>query len=214
MVNRLLEEVEVRRVVVNNIVSLDGYYADELGNPLVLDMDAAFDRANVESIERAGVVLLGRDSFDGFSTYWPYIADAPPASDPREARQRSDVNRALSRRYNELPKVVISDRGPIDPDNPWAGTTIVIGRSHAASWLAASKAAGEDDILVFGSRRTWTALLADSLVDKLHLMVSAVALGRGTRLFEQPVDLDLIDVRRFEGSTNVQLRYGVRSAST
>ncbi len=30
----------MRRVIVNNIVSLDGYFADETGNPLALTRDA------------------------------------------------------------------------------------------------------------------------------------------------------------------------------
>ena len=86
------------KVVVNNIVSLDGFYADDSGNPLVLEMDAAFDRANLESIEAADVVLLGRESFEGFSSYWPFIADAPEPADPSapEAREFDDVNRAIS----------------------------------------------------------------------------------------------------------------------
>ena len=67
----------MRKVIVNNIVSLDGYFADETGNPLALNMDAAFDRGNLESIESADLVLLGRNSFDGFSSYWPFVADAP-----------------------------------------------------------------------------------------------------------------------------------------
>ncbi len=40
-------------------------------------MDAALDQANLDSIAKADTVLLGRDSFDGFSSYWPFIPDAP-----------------------------------------------------------------------------------------------------------------------------------------
>lgn len=78
----------MRKVIVNNIVSLDGYFADETGNPLALNMDAAFDRGNLESIESADLVLLGRDSFDGFSSYWPFVADAPEPQDPEAPEAR------------------------------------------------------------------------------------------------------------------------------
>lgn len=203
----------MRRIIVNNIVSLDGCYADATGNPLALNMDAAFDQANLDDIAAADMVLLGRDSFEGFSSYWPFIADAPEPEDPDapEARAFSDVNRAISRRYDTIPKVVVSDRGPVAADNAWAQSTTVVPRGGAATWIAEAKQAGDGDILVFGSRRTWNGLLADGLVDELHLMVSPTALGDGVRLFEVPADFDLIECRRYEESPNVQLRYRMTS---
>jgi len=198
----------MRTVIVNNIVSLDGYYADADGNPLRLNMDAEFDRANREDIERAGTVLLGRESFNGFSAYWPFIADAPEPSDPHspESRRFSDVNRAISARYNSIPKVVVSDHA-IDPDNPWADTTTVVSRDKLLRWLADERRRDGDDILIFGSRRTWNRLLVNGLVDELHLMVSPCALGDGVKLFDEPTDLELIGCRSYQGSGNVQLRY-------
>lgn len=199
----------MRRVIVNNIVSLDGYFADETGNPLGLTMDAAFDRGNLESIESADLVLLGRESFDGFSSYWPFVADAPAPADPDapEARAVDGTNRAISRHYNRLPKVVVSDRGPIPAGNAWAGTTTVVARAEASGWLARAKSEGDGDIVVFASHVLWNALLADGLVDELHLMVSPVALGAGVPVFTAPAGLELVEVRRFDDSSNLQLRY-------
>ncbi len=199
----------MRTLIVNNIVSLDGFYSDAAGNPLALDMDGAFDRANLESITAADVVLLGRDSFDGFSSYWPLIANAPEPADPDapEARTLDETNRTISRHYNRLPKVVVSDRGPIPTENAWYQTTTVIPRAGVAAWLAEAKAAGDGSIVVFASHHTWNPLLAQGLIDELHLMVSPVALGTGTPLFTEPARLELIGVRRFEDSSNVQLRY-------
>ena len=201
----------MRRIIVNNIVSLDGYYADRAGNPLALNMDAAFDRANLDSIGAAGTVLLGRESFDGFSSYWPFIADAPEPADPDApgARAVSEVNREVSRRYNVLPKVVVSDRGPVPSDNAWAASTSVVPRSEAAAWVAEARQADGGDVVIFGSRRTWNGLLAVGLIDELHLMVSPTVLGEGVRLFGGPVELDLLECRRYPGSANVQLRYRV-----
>jgi dihydrofolate reductase len=84
--------------------------------------------------------------------------------------------------------------------------TTVIGRADLANWLAAEKERGSGDILIFGSRTTWNGLLAQGLIDELHLMISPAALGEGTPLFESAVDLALLDARRFEGSHNVLLR--------
>jgi len=199
----------MRKVIVNNIVSLDGYFADETGNPLALNMDAAFDRGNLESIESADLVLLGRDSFDGFSSYWPFVADAPEPEDPEapEARAVDDTNRAISRHYNQLPKVVVSDRGSVPADNAWAATTTVVARADVAAWLSQAKSDGEGNIVVFASHVLWNALLDDGLVDELHLMVSPIALGSGVPVFTAPADLTLVEMRRFDDSSNIQLRY-------
>lgn len=86
----------------------------------------------------------------------------------------------------------------------------MVGRGDAAAWLAAEKNRGSGDILIFGSRTTWNGLLPQGLIDELYLMVGPAALWEGTPLFEAPVALALLDVRRFEGSNNVLLRYAVR----
>lgn len=201
----------MRKVVVNNIVSLDGFYAGADGNPLVLEMDGAFDRANLESITAADVVVLGGSSFDGMSSYWPFVADAPEPDDPGapDARRFDDVNRAISRRYNELPKVVVSDRAAVAADNAWYDSTTVVPRADIGTWIDRARAAGEGDILVFASHILWNALLADGLVDELHLMVSPNTLGGGVRLFTVAARLTLLEARRFDDSSNVQLRYAV-----
>lgn len=197
----------MRKVIVNNIMSLDGYYEGPGRNVMIMNMDEAFDVSNLERIQAAGTVLLGRTSFEGFSSYWPGIADAP--DDPGN-RALSAGNRELSRIYNGLPKAVISDTYTVPVDNPWHQVTTVIGRADAANWLSAEKNRGSGDILIFGSRTTWNGLVAQDLIDELHLMVGPAVLGEGTPLFEAPVALALLDARRFEGSNNVLLRYAVQ----
>ena len=54
-----------------------------------------------------------------------------------------------------------------------------------------------------------TGLVAEGLVDEIHLMISPAASGGGTPLFQTPADLGLLDARRFDGSNNVLLRYSV-----
>ena len=202
----------MRTVIVNNIVSLDGFTASEDGNPLVLQMDAAFDQANLQSISSADLVLLGRDSFDGFSGYWPFVAEAPEPADltAPEARAVDSTNRAISDAYNALPKVVVSDRGDIPEENAWYGSTTCISRADATEWLRHVKMSGDGDIIVFASHTLWNSLLADGLIDELHLMISPNILGAGVPAFTAPAQLELIQARTFNGSSNVQLCYRVQ----
>lgn len=192
-------------VIVSNIVSLDGYYEGPTHGVMELPMDTAFDAGNRERIEAAHTVLLGRSSYEFFGAYWPGIQHQPavPAGDPR-SQMLNDNNRAISRRYDDVDILVVSDTLNLADDSPWRDHTSVIPRVTVAGALAAIKG----ECVVFGSRTMWNGLLQQGLVDELHLMVGARVLGGGTPLFTQPTEnLELRDVRRFDGSDNIQLIY-------
>jgi dihydrofolate reductase len=194
----------MRSVIVCNIMSIDGYYEGPGGNMMALNMDEAFDAYNLERIRSAGTVLLGRTSYDGFSSYWPDIAGAAP--DPAN-RALSDDNRELSRIYNRLEKVVVTERDVPATDNPWHDTTTTIRRDGVGDWLAQARTRDTGDILIFGSRTMWHGLLRQGHVDELHFMIGPRALAGGTPIFAEPAALTLLDARRFAGSDNVLLRY-------
>jgi hypothetical protein len=66
----------MRKLVVCNIMSLDGYYEGPGNNVMVLPMDASFDEYNLERIRAADAVLLGRTSYQasaGSGRPWPTI---------------------------------------------------------------------------------------------------------------------------------------------
>lgn len=194
----------MRAVIVCNIMSLDGYYEGPGRNVMALNMDESFDAYNLERIRAAGSVLLGRTSYEGFGSYWPRIADAP--LDPADRALSAD-NRELSRIYNGLPKVVVSNHYTPPPEHPWHDTTTVVPRENIGAWLEGERRRGGGDVLTFGSRTMWAGLVEHGLVDELHLMVGPAALGGGTKIFEAPIRLTLVETRRFAGSDNVLLRY-------
>jgi dihydrofolate reductase len=192
----------VRKLIVCNIVSLDGYYAGPDDNVLVLPLDAAFDAYNAERLRAADTLLLGRRSYEGFKSFWPSVADDEGATpDQRE----------ISRLDNAIDKVVISDSLTQDEMEPWRHNTRIVRRADAHQQLAELKRQTGGDILVFGSHTLWNDLLAHGLVDELHLMIGAVVVGAGTPAFEgqPPAELHVIDVRKLDGSENVLVRYEV-----
>jgi dihydrofolate reductase len=187
------------KLIVSNIVSLDGYIAGPGGNPTVLPMDQAFDAYNLERLRSAGTLVLGRKTFEMFRGFWPGVEHAPEA--PPVLREISQLNGAM-------PKIVVSDSLTVEPGSPWSNTTVV-RRDAAFAELAKAKAASTKDLLVFGSRTLWNSLLAAGLVDELHLMIGNVVVGAGEAAFTAAVrhKLTLVAERRFAGSQNVLLQY-------
>lgn len=194
----------MRKVIVCNMVSLDGYFADPDGNPPFAGMDDFFDAYNLERINAATTVLLGRTSYEFFGAYWPHVAGAP--ADPAD-RSLDEVNRGISRRWNELEQIAVSDDFTVADDHPWRDRTTVMSRGDIAGWLKRAKESGDGDIVIFASHVLWNALLDQGLVDELHLMVAPVAYGGGTPAFEIAAALTLAESRRDPGSDNALLIY-------
>lgn len=195
----------MRKVIVCNIVSLDGYYEGPGGDVMALPFDEAFDAYNAERLRAADTLLLGRRTYEGFKDYWPTVADDPNAP---------PLQREISRLNNAIEKVVVSDRLTADQTAPWHDTRIV-RRAEAHGQIASLKGTPGRDILVFGSHILWNDLLGGHLVDELHLMIGAGVLGSGTPAFPvpPPVTLRLLGTRTWDGSGIALTRYAVEPAT-
>ena len=192
----------MRKLVVSNIMSLDGYYDGPGGDVMVMPMDEAFNAYNAERLRAADTLLVGARSYLGFKGYWPPQADNPDA-DP--------VSREIGRRNNAIDKLVVSDTITEDQTDPWRSTTRIVRRADAHAEITELKRQEGREILMFGSRTLWNDLLANGLVDELHLMLGAAVVGGGTPIFgtRPPGPLRLAEARRFDGSDNLVLRYEV-----
>jgi dihydrofolate reductase len=139
----------MRKLIVSNIVSLDGYYEGPSKN--VMDLfgyrfgaypaDESFDAYNAERL-RAADTLLGRTSYVGFKSYWPPVTDDPDA--PPTVREISRLNNAID-------KVVVSD-GPSAEETEPRRNTRIVRRADAHERVSELKRQTGKDILVFGSR--------------------------------------------------------------
>ena len=178
------------RLTVTTFVSLDGVMQGPGGPGEDRDAGFAFggwlvphmDEAGGEAVTRvhleADGFVLGSRSYGLLGSHWPRV---PEEGNP------------LAAKLNSAPKYLVS-RTRTSGD--WAPTTVV--PDTAALRRAADEADG--DLLVIGSSDLLQSLLAEGLVDALHVWTFPVVLGEGKRLFgrgTRPAGLELQDAEVF-----------------
>jgi dihydrofolate reductase len=195
----------VRKIIVFNVVSLDGYHTGVDNDVSVMFpmMGGVFDTYTAELLRAVDTTLVGRVSFELFNGFWPEVArtlDSP---------RWTDEQRDLARAGAAVPTVVVSDTLTGDLPN-----VRIIRRADAHQQIAELKQQAGDNILITGSRTLWNDLLMHDLVDEVHLMIGNVVLGAGVPAFagQLPASLRLAEVRTWRDSDNILVRYEVRHA--
>ena len=146
--------------------------------------DFGFDPAMGEAIkaitERSSAILLGRTTYEMFEPAWSSrtVEDDPGAPF-----------------FNDTPKYVVSStlREPT-----WRNSAVL--GPYDADAIRRLKEAAAGELYVSGSGTLVRSLLADGLVDELHLFVYPLTRGTGPRLFPEnaPLALSLTACERYE----------------
>ncbi|WP_052852944.1 dihydrofolate reductase family protein [Streptomyces avicenniae] len=141
-------------------------------------------------------ILLGRTTFEGFAPAW-------------STRTAEDDPGAPF--FNDTPKYVVSST-LTDPQSLWKHSTSLGAYDPEA--IRRFKDGVDGGIYVSGSATLVRAMLADGLVDELHLLVYPLTLGEGPRLFPEGyprTPLKLVASETFENGV-VHLAYGPAAA--
>ena len=150
------------KIKVHEFISLDGVIEDPRWT-----MEFGFDPAMGETLAAltggSKAILLGRNTFEMFAPAWSTrtVDDDPGAPF-----------------FNDTQKYVVASQTPAVE---WANSAVI--GAYDANTIEKLKADVDGPIYVSGSGRLVRSMLADGLVDELHLFVYPVALGGGQRLF-------------------------------
>jgi dihydrofolate reductase len=192
----------IRRLIVTNIISVDGFYSGPNDDVMAMPFDTTFSDYNLERLRAADTLLLGRRTFEGFRDYWPRIADDP---------DQPPVEREISRRDNAIEKLVVSDSLTDADRGLWTKTTRIVRRADAHDAVRELKRGPGREILMFGSHVLWNDRLTAGLVDELHLMIGSAFLGDGVPVFTgRRTGLRLLDVRQLGDSQLFLARYAAK----
>jgi dihydrofolate reductase len=184
----------VRKLVVFNLTSLDGYFTDANGDMSFAhneQRDVEWDAFVAGNASGGGVLLFGRITYELMADFWPtpFAAETMPV---------------VAERMNNLPKVVFSRT--LDKAS-WSNTKLVKGDMTGA--IRKMKKEPGEDMAILGSGSIVSQLAQHGLIDEYQIVVVPVALGKGRTIFdgvEEKVPLKLTKTRTFSNG-NVLLCY-------
>lgn len=192
----------MRRIVMFNWVSIDGFFAGPNGEIDWILRDPAVDLAlresgvNEDGAEgaRSDTMLLGNTTYTLFESSWPPIAKDPNAPEGM---------RAMADEVARMTKVVFSQSRR---EVTWENSRLF--HDNLLEKAARLKQGDGSHILIFGSGTIVQQLTDAGLIDDYFLAVTPVVLGKGKPLFGdvQKRNLRLLAVQQFD-SGNILLRY-------
>ena len=146
----------------HEFISLDGVFESPTWT-----MEFGFDPRMGETIAAltgdSDTILLGRTTYEMFAPAW------------RDRTAEEDPGAPF---FNDTEKLVVGEHDLVEE---WANTTPF--GAYDATRLRELKDSREGSIYISGSGRLVRGLIADGLLDELHLFVYPIALGAGDRLF-------------------------------
>jgi dihydrofolate reductase len=198
----------MRRILMFNRVSADGYFASPDGKLDWVVPDPELDRSAAESIAEDSVdaILFGRRTYEMFASFWPHALEesSSTASDPHNPGRRAPEMKAMAVMLNETPKIVFSRTMK---EVTWKNSRIV--KEFDPREIEAMKKAPGKDIMIFGSGSLVSQLTEHGLIDDYQFIVAPVFLGAGRSLIRDVPNrskLRLTKCQQFP-TGNVMLRY-------
>lgn len=183
----------MRKLIMKMSISIDGFVSDDSGkNDWIFKTGDPESLAwSVEKSSEAGLIIMGRKSFETMASYWPTATGSFAAP------------------MNQIPKAVFTKKGfkgiQPTPDAPaasisWAEARVFDG--DLAQGIKKLKAEAGKPIVAIGGAGFMRSLIATGLIDEYVLATHPVALGSGLPIFRDitmPLYLKLVDVKTFPG---------------
>ncbi len=188
----MLYFTDMRKLILEEWVSLDGYISDKDGNldfftKLSADENKYSDQDQLKFLKTVDTILLGRKTYELFVDFWP------------TATTKTEI---IADRLNELDKVVFSNSLEKAPWGKWNNAKIIKGEAVEA--IKKLKALPGRDMVLWGSISLAQDLMKENLIDEYHIQLCPVLIGTGRPLFLDSDDfkkLKLAEVRKYQTGT-------------
>jgi dihydrofolate reductase len=173
----------MRKVIVSNLVSLDGYMAGPNGDiDWFMDIaDEEFENYSAELINSIDIMLFGRVTYQLMEAYWPTAS--PDTNDVR-----------IIHAMNHCRKLVFSKTLE---EVTWTNSQLMNGEPAAV--VSKLKQEEGKDLVVYGSGALVSTLTQAGLIDDYRILVVPIVLGSGKPLFGPAISQ--FDLKLQEAST-------------
>jgi dihydrofolate reductase len=171
----------MRKLIVFNHISLDGYFVDSNGSMVWAKMgsnDPEYNAFVTENASGDGTLLFGRVTYELMIKYWPTPM----------AKQHDPV---VAEGMNNMPKFVFSRT--MDKAS-WKNTTVV--RGDLLAEVKKMKEQSGSGMAILGSGTIISQLVAAGLIDEYQMVVNPIILGKGRTMFEGVKDIVKLKVTK------------------
>ena len=159
----------MRKLVVFNLVSVDGFFAGSKGDIDWHNYDAEMGAYSLQQMKSLGALMFGRTTYELMARYWPT---------PEGMKSEPEVARIL----NSIPKIVFSKTlKPVNDGPVWKNVRIL--HEIKPEEIVKMKEQQGGDIAIFGSGTISQQLTNLGLIDEYRLIVNPIILGSGKPLF-------------------------------
>jgi dihydrofolate reductase len=196
----------MRRIVMFNWVTADGYFAGTSGDLDWVVPDEEQAQIAAKDISGFDTVLFGRRTYEMFEAFWGHVVvdNSGTVPDPHHAGRRSSEHGTIAIALNNMAKLVFSttlDR------LTWRNSRLL--HKLDPHEIKSMKEQRGKNLIVFGSGSVVSQLTRYGLIDEYQFIVCPILLGSGRQLLggvSRRLRLNLLEAKALR-SGDVMLRY-------
>jgi len=177
----------MRKLIVFNSVTVDGYFTDSKGDMSWAHQDdAEWNEFVEENSSGGGTLIFGRVTYEMMKSFWP----------TPQALEHFPV---VAKKMNEASKIVFSRT--LD-EASWNNTKLVKG--DLAEATRKLKQESGEDMVILGSGSIVSQLAQAGLIDEYQIVLSPIVLGAGRTMFaglKERLNLKLTKTRTFKNGS-------------
>ncbi|TCC87034.1 reductase [Pedobacter frigiditerrae] len=185
----------MRKLIIQEWLSIDGYAADEKGSTDFFgsnEMNVDSDQDILEGMDSIDTILLGASTYKLFVEFWP----TPQAE-----------KEIIANHLNETPKIVFSNSLVKVGWGKWDNAKLQNG--DAVDEVKKLKQQNGKNMVLWGSLSLSKSLLKANLIDEIEIRTVPIILGKGLRLFgeSEQIEFETVATKTYKsGMTFVKYR--------
>ncbi|HET7115313.1 MAG TPA: dihydrofolate reductase family protein [Hanamia sp.] len=171
----------MRKIIVSNLISLDGFFEGVNKEIDWFTVDESFFEYARQLLNEVDTILFGRTTYQMMAAFWPNAINE---------------DAVITHKMNHLNKVIFSKTLK---KVEWNNAKLV--KDNLAKEVKKMKEQSGKDIVIFGSGTLVTQLTQLGLIDEYRTIINPLLLGKGNPMFkgiDEKINLKLLKVKTLD----------------